>query len=427
MKLKTTRTSLASEITGLAIETDKFKTTRITLSFVLPLSPLDASLASILTKLLTRSTAEYPTAVALQRKLLSLYGARFSSYVSKLGDNQLLNISISFIHDRFALGQQSISRESTDFLCKAVFSPNMINEQFDHNDFEVCRRLLLESIESSINDKRKYAISKLYSLMCDQEPFGIEPGGDIATAKKIEPKQAAEYWANVLKTAPVIITVIGNQDASPIFQQILGHFDRIDRSPCSISPCFDYKHPRSVREYAETMQLTQGKLVMGFRSPISSINQDNMALRMMCDIWGGAPYSKLFTVVREQQSLCYYCAARLISPKGILCVDSGVDNENIIAARQGILDQLTAIQQGDFDQDVIDACQMSMADGATSVTDTPSSIEAWYLARIFNESMENPDEFIARLHEITKEDIIAAAKTVTLDTVYVLQGQEERK
>lgn len=427
LKLKTTKTILGTEISGLSIETDKFKTTRITLSFVLPLTVNDTALASIVAKLLSRSTASYPTPVALQRQLLSMYGARFSSYVTKLGDYQLLNISISALDDHFALQDKSIADECTDFLCDAIFSPNFIDGVFTEQDFEVCRRLLIESIESTVNDKRKYAISRLYSLMCDQEPFGIEVGGDIVTAKKITSEQATDFWRDMLKTAPVIITIIGNQPTAPIYDRILQSFSEIQRTPTPITPTFDYRQPQHLREHSETMQLTQGKLVMGFRSAISSIEQNNLALRMMCDIWGGAPYSKLFTVVREQQSLCYYCAARLNSPKGILCVDSGVDDNNIQAAQRGILDQLRAMQQGDFDQDVIDACKMSMADGAVSVTDTPGSIETWYLARIFNKTILSPDEFIAGINSITKEDIVNAANTVTLDTVFTLHGREENQ
>jgi predicted Zn-dependent peptidase len=152
-----------------------------------------------------------------------------------------------------------------------------------------------------------------------------------------------------------------------------------------------------------------------------------MALRMMCDIFGGAPYSKLFTVVREKMSLCYYCAARLQSQKGFICVDSGVDESNIEATKQGIIDQLTAMQQGDFDDSVIEAAKMSLADGARSVTDSQEAMESWYLARLFDKELLSPDEFIQNLQTINKEQISAAAATVKLDTVYILKGKEEAK
>ena len=283
---------------------------------------------------------------------------------------------------------------------------------------------MIESIESSINDKRKYAISQMYSHMCADEPFGVEAGGTLETAQNATAKQVAEYWQNMLRTAPVTIAVVSNESPAPIYEKILESFSKIQRAPIPVQPTFAFNKPTDVKEYEEEMQLAQGKLVMGFRANVSSIVQDNLAFRVMCDIFGGAPYSKLFTVVREKMSLCYYCASRIQSQKGFVCVDCGVDAKNIEAAKEGILAQLEAMKQGDFDQSVIDASLLSMADGAASVTDTPASIESWYLLRLFDKYPLDPDAFIHNLSTVTKESIAEAAQSVTLDTVYVLKGQE---
>ncbi len=425
MNMITTQTLLAPEIKGLNVQTDQFKTQRISLSFVLPLTEKEASLASMLSKLLTRSTKKYPTPVALQRKLLSLYGARFSSGIIKVGDVQLLNFSITTIADGYALLQEPLVKEATNFLCDALFAPNLHDEAFMQEDFEICRRLLIESIESNINDKRKYAISQMYAKMCENEPFGIEIGGDIETANSITNQEAVTYWKKMLTTAPLVVTVVGNQPPEDIYQTIIDRFSHISRQPTPMQPIFEYRQPEQIREHVETMPIAQGKMVLGFRSTCSSLQKDNLALRIMCDIFGGAPYSKLFTVVREKMSLCYYCAARIQSQKGFLCVDCGVDSQNMQAARQGILDQLQAMQAGDFDDSVLQASLLSMADGVTSVTDSQSAIEAWFLARLFDQSVVSPEEFIQNLASITKQDVVSAAQSVVLDTVYILTGQEE--
>ncbi len=427
MNLTTNKQVLAPEVTGLDVRTDKFKTKRISLTFVLPLTLKSAATASLLSRLLSRSTKEYPTPVLLQRKLLSLYGARLSSHMMKLGDAQLLNVSITVLNEKYALKNEDLSCLATDLLCNSVFSPNCENNAFIEKDVEICRRLLIESLEGLINDKRKYAISKMYGEMCCDEPFGIELGGDIETARAITKEEIYDYWENMLQTAPVLITVVGSNDPQPIYTQILSYLNNKNRSPNPFSASFHPKKIVSVKETDETMQLTQGKLVMGFRTDISSLTQDNLALRMMCDIFGGSPYSKLFTVVREKMSLCYYCAARLQSQKGFICVDSGVDNANITATKQGILDQLQAIQNGEFDDSVIQASKMSLADGARSVTDSAESIETWYLARLFDKNQITPDEFIKNLSSITKQDIVDAAQGIVLDTVYTLRPTEETK
>ena len=106
-------------------------------------------------------------------------------------------------------------------------------------------------------------------------------------------------------------------------------------------------------------------------------------------------------------------------------VDSGVDEQNMEAAKQGILDQLQAMQRGEFDDEVINACKMSMADGVISVTDSQSALESWYLARLFDKTQQSPQEFLAKVQTVTKEQMVDAAKAVVLDTVYILKGQGE--
>ena len=165
---------------------------------------------------------------------------------------------------------------------------------------------------------------------------------------------------------------------------------------------------------------------MGFRTAASSAKENIAPLRVMTDIFGGAPYSKLFTVVREKMSLCYYCAARLYSLKGILCVDSGIEIENLEDSKKGILDQLEFMKNGDFDDDVITASKIGLSDAIRSVEDTSGGIEGWYASRLLDSELITPSEFIEQICAVTKEQIVAAAKGISLDTVYVLKGKEEK-
>ena len=161
---------------------------------------------------------------------------------------------------------------------------------------------------------------------------------------------------------------------------------------------------------------------MGFRCGASSLNENIAPVKVMTDIFGGAPYSKLFTVVREKMSLCYYCAARLYSVKGIVCVDSGIEMENFERARDGILKQLELMKSGDFTDDVITASKIGLSDSIRSVGDSLTAIENWYLSHIFDAKPASPEQFIESIHAVTREDIVKAAGQLQLDTIYLLKG-----
>ena len=59
-----------------------------------------------------------------------------------------------------------------------------------------------------------------------------------------------------------------------------------------------------------------------------------------------------------------------------------------------------------------------------AVGDSLSSTEEWYLTQIVGGTQYSAEEESALLDEVTREDVIAAAGQVTLDTVYFLTGKE---
>ena len=59
-----------------------------------------------------------------------------------------------------------------------------------------------------------------------------------------------------------------------------------------------------------------------------------------------------------------------------------------------------------------------------AVTDSTGALEEWYLNRILTGSLQTPAEELAVIDAVTREQVIAAAKAVTLDTVYLLTSKE---
>ena len=149
-------------------------------------------------------------------------------------------------------------------------------------------------------------------------------------------------------------------------------------------------------------------------------------MRMMTDLWGGAPYSRLFTVVREQMSLCYYCAARYQTVKGAIMVDSGIEVEHMEKAREGILSQLEVMQQGGFDDAAFQASRKGLTDSARGVSDSAARLEGWYVHRMFDDTPDTPEDFVRRIEGMTRESIADAARKVGLGAVYVLRGRAHR-
>ncbi len=103
-------------------------------------------------------------------------------------------------------------------------------------------------------------------------------------------------------------------------------------------------------------------------------------------------------------------------------MQSGIEPENAEKAKASILEQLADLQAGQVTEEDMDHCHRSLEDRYHSVSDSPDDIDGWAQVRICDTHFKTPQEISDALQAVTAEQIIAAAKTVKLDTVFLLKG-----
>lgn len=408
----------------------KFKHNRMTANLAVPLVRGEVTENAVVPFILRKGCRACPDFTQLNRRLCELYGASLSCDVSKYGAYQVLDVSIYGIDDRFTLDGEKMIEECARLLTDILLEPSIEAGAFDSEDTALEKQQLIDAIESQINDKRVYALSRCRVAMCEGEPFAVEKYGYIDDAQKITGKSAAKAYKRILKTAQVEIMFVGcgNPDtAKRIFSDA---FAKVERAPISATPVLARPSAELVREKTDTFDVSQSKLVLGFRTGRWSTRREFGAMRMMVAIFGGTPNSRLFTYVREKLSLCYYCAARFDRLTGLMMVDSGVERKNKKLAQDEILRQLECVKNGDFDDEELSAARMILQTSLATVGDSLGALEEWYLTMtmVGEDSGESTPERESELLEaITREDIMAAAAKVTLDTVYFLTGKGEEQ
>lgn len=404
------------------VHDSRFKTMKITLSAYIPLKKETAAENALLCDILTRSCKEYDTLLKLERKLLSLYGASLSSSVKKEGDLQVLTFTISGLDDRYAFDNMKISQELADILCKSVFSPNVKDDEFMQSELDQSLRQLLDIMDSDFNEKRVYAVSRCIEIMCGDSPAGIKRYGDAESAKKVTAKSLYTAWQNLLKEAHFEIMYIGETDSTDAKKVFEEKFSNINRTPITLNSSA-FKSLGQVKEEVEEMDLAQSKLVMGFESGIIADDEKLPVVMLLSAILGGTPSSKLFTNVREKQSLCYYCISRHYRKKGYIIIESGVEAANLEKAKSAILKEVQELISGNITDFEIDSAKLAMVNGYKSITDTVSGIEAWYMTRILDKHLDTPQETAKKIQAVTKQQLIDVAKSIKLDTVYMLKSR----
>lgn len=418
------KTEIAKDVYFSSIKDSRFKTMKISANMIIPLSEATASEYALLCGVLSHSCKAYPDFTHLSKVLSGLYGADIATSVRKVGDCQVLSISASGIDDRYAFAGDSIAKELSTLLCNVIFEPNLKDNLFVENEVEQERRQLLDLIDSEFNDKRIYANSQLIMNMCADEVFGLKRYGTAEKIKEATPQSLYFAWKKLLRTARFEIMYIGDSSSEKAVEVFKKAFASVEREPVELSTKVK-RTANDVKHICEEMDLSQSKLVMGFRAGVATPDKKVNAARLMCAILGGTANSKLFCNVREKQSLCYYCASRYDKLKGIVTIDSGVEGDNIEKAEQGILKEIEDMKNGIISDFEIESTKMAVINSFRTTNDTVGGIESWYLNQIFEDSYKTIDEVSNEINAVTKEEVISVAKKLSLDTVYVLKNKKE--
>ena len=394
----------------------KFKINRISVNFVTLLSR-DAAKNALLPRILARCTNKLNTMQALNKRLEGLYSASLNSSVRSEADYQVTEMSVSVLGDRYALDGEPLLEEVTRILLDCIFDPFMVDGAFDKSAVETERQNLKDDNDAEINDKAQYAHEKAYEEAFRGEPAEIRSGGLNEDVDKVTMDDLLSAHKAMLENLRTEIICVGVGDFSGAENLFREAFSRVKRSPAVLPGCILSQPKAVVSRIVENMDVEQSKLVMFFKSPL----RDRYALMVMSALYGGTESSKLFTVVREQMSLCYYCYSRGGYTKGYLSAEAGVDSSNLEKAEAECLNQLRAVAEGDFTDEEVNKVKLYLTNSIRSSCDSVGGISSrCFMDIIFPDIANSIEEMIERVNAVTREEITEAAASMKLDTVYTL-------
>ena len=261
--------------------------------------------------------------------------------------------------------------------------------------------------------------------MFKREPYGCFVYGKKEDVEKLSSEDLYLAWQRLVKNSFIQLNVIGKSVPSGLFEEIKKILTSIKRENiCDALSSIPIKKANTVTEVTETMDVTQGKLVLGFSSELYGDFKTALPLAIFTDIFGGGPYSKLFSNVREKQSLCYYCSASSRRSKGFILVDSGIESKNANVALNAILKELEDIKNGNVDEFTFNASKKSLIDSLNSYYDSASALDTWNTIELQGEDEISVEDATKYINEITLNDIINVANGIELHSIYKLLPKE---
>ena len=398
---------------------NRFKQEGLSLQFVRPMQAREASYNALLPAVLLRGCKSAPNLRAITQRLDDLYGAAVGAQLRRIGDYQTTGLSCSFMREAYALDSDAVFAPMLAFLEELMFSPVLENGVFSADFVEGEKRNLLSAIAAQKNDKRAYASAQMLKRMCKGDSFGIPRLGEPEDVSAITPEGLYAHYQKVLQESPVNLFYVGSSAPEKIAGLVAPMFSGLTRNPAPL-PAQTAFHDCGGEDVTEEMDVAQGKLCMGFTTPITLRDERFVAMQLFNTIFGGGMVSKLFMKIREEMSLCYDISSSYHGSKGIVTVSAGIDNNMDKPVREEILRQLQACEH--FTQEELNAAKQSLLSQLQSTHDSPGAIEGYYATSALSGLPLSPEEYIRAVEQTTAEQVAQAAKTVKLHTVYFLRG-----
>lgn len=406
------------------INTNKFKTNLFAIFLSTKLDRETVTKNALLTAVLRRGSKNFPTQDLISKNLEKMYGASFDCGVEKTGDNHILKFYLESINNEFLPTQENLSKQCLEILLDIVFNPYIENGQFKDEYVNGEKENLKQIIQGKIDNKARYASDRCVEEMYKNEPYGLYKFGYIEDLENITSKSLYEYYIELIKNVKIDVFVSGELD-----DNILNELkeNEIVKSLEPREPKYNVNKENVAKEKInepkvvnESMQITQGKLILGL-DILDNKKESKYAGSVYNVILGGSANSKMFQNVREKASLAYTAGSVYLRQKDNIFVKCGIDIPNYEKAIEIIKEQLNQMENGEFTEEDIENAKLLISSSVGAIPETQDSEITYYFSQELSDDFVSIEDYIKKINEVNKEQIVEIAKNIQINTIYFLK------
>ncbi len=414
---------LSNRMNGYMVKSDKFKTDLIGIYIKRRLTKEEVGLNTLLSRLIIRGTETYNTTKKLNTYLESCYGMILVSDVVKYGDHHILQLKLQFPDPKHIL-DKDIFQNAVNMLHEILFKPLLVDGLFKASYFEQEKNHLIDEITSRINDKMSYSIERCIECMYEGEGYANYVYGDVDDIKDITNEQLYQHYLKVLESSQVDINVMGDID----FDEVETIFSQFDFKSSFVIDHENVKHKRTeLNVVHEDFSVKQGKLVLGYDTPYTHHHELYEASVLAYYILAGGPNARLFKILREEMSLCYYVFSKSDKFKGCMFIGAGIESENYEVVLELIASTIKELQTTLTENELM-STKEAMVASIRSISDFPNSFINFFYTEILEKPLDytfSLDEMIESFLAVDLKSVMKVYENLTLDTVYFITGGEK--
>lgn len=404
------------------IQSEKFKTNKIKVRFSAPMSEKTIAGRVLTASMLETSNALYPTSQSFREKLANLYGANFSTSLSRRGLVHYLDINLSFVRDQFLSRKNVLTDEILDFLKASLFSPLSNGNAFDAKTFEIEKKNVLTDLEAEIENNFYHAHRKLNDLFYDLSEMRIPRVGTVELVEKETAESSFATFQQMLKEDQVDFFFIGNFNEIAIRDKIQDFHFAEREQPLELM--YQQSYSNVTRENLEQREVHQSIIELAYHFSAQYGDSEHLPLIVLNGLLGGFAHSKLFVNVREKESLAYTISSNFDIFSGLMRIYAGIDRANRTKTIALINRQILDLKRGNFTDDEFEQTKKMLKNSILLAQDRQNTlIERAYMSAVLGKKFLSLEAWLESLENVRKNEVIKAAQQLKLQAIYFMEGK----
>ena len=404
------------------IQSEKFKTNKIRVRFSAPMSKETVAGRVLTASMLETVNAVYPTSQAFRERLANLYGADYSTSLSRRGLVHYLDINLSFVRDKFLSRKNVLTDAMLDFLKASLFSPLVSQDAFDESAFEIEKKNILNDLEAEIENHFYHAHRELDKLFYEEEEMQMPRVGTIELIQKETAASSFATFQQMLQENQIDFFFIGDFNEVAVREKIQS-FNFAPRQQ-ELQLVYQQEYSNVLREGLEQKDVHQSIIELAYHFPIQYGESEHLPLVVLNALLGGFAHSKLFVNLREKEGLAYTISSNFDIFSGMMRIYAGIDRSNRTRTVALINRQILDLKRGNFSQEELNQTKKMLRNSVLLAQDRQNTIlERAYMSSVLGKKFLSLKAWLEALEQVRKDDIIKAAGQLKLQAIYFMEGK----
>ncbi len=402
------------------IDSNRFKEMHVVVYFTKEVNPDEMAYGNLLCPNITYSCKKYNSKSKIAIRGEELFGAKVSASFGYNGNSQSFVIGLQMLNPKYT--ESKYLDESLDFLYEILFNPNVDEEGFNEEFFNITKSDYINSIKSIKDSPNDYG-----SILYDKIMYkGTKNEKCIPTIEEIESitrKSLYEYYKGIFDGSYKIDIVIYGEGAASVVDSINNRFSNIKGNNKKIDLVLEHKHNKKLIEKSKSINFKQSKLYVGYRFENLNWHEIYHVLRIYNVILGSMSDSLLFSNVREKYSLCYSIGSSYNRYDPVLTISAGINKENFKETKKRIFETMELMKDKDTLLRYFNQAKETLNTYInTFYDDIYGQINHYYFKEF--DRVEEVEELRDNLNKVSIDEIIALNEKIYLNVIFFLKGDE---